>query len=93
MDPDNRQRSCTRLGDHNDAEGNREQIAQDEPPLVLNELAQLDRAIDLQHADEARPAGDKHQQHERRHAWDGSVFQKNVASGVFIFPNAKMIRR
>ena len=69
--PDYSERTSARPGDEHGAEGDREQTAQHEQPLVFDHFAQLNRRIELQRADDDRPHRDEHQQHQRRHAGVG----------------------
>jgi hypothetical protein len=48
-DPDQRERSSTRSHHDADTEQHRDDAAQDQVPLVVDLLAQLDRADDLKH--------------------------------------------
>src|SRR5262249_42133321 len=64
-EPDHCERTDTGPSQKNDAEGNREEAAEDEQPFTFDFLAQLDGAPDLEQAGDDRPNGDEHQQHQR----------------------------
>src|SRR6266480_2142293 len=65
------QRACSGLGHQNQSEDDREHAARDQQPLVVDLLAQPDRANDLQDPARDRPAGDEQEQHERSDARPG----------------------
>src|SRR5712675_1946808 len=66
--PDQRQRARTRSQHHADSKQHRYYAAQNQEPLVVDLLAQLDRAYDLKYPGRDRPAGNEKQKHERAEA-------------------------
>ena len=63
--PDDGQRALAGADDQEDAEGDREDAAEDQQPFVGDGAAQLDRRDDLDDAGEDCPPGDEGEQHQR----------------------------
>ncbi len=63
--PDQAERAGARSDHHDDAEQHGQDAAQDQHPLIVDLLAQLDRANDLEDAVHQRPGSDEEDQQDR----------------------------